>query len=493
MSCKWRTNYFSQTQRSTLPRALRWLYKQQLARPIGFALGIVSISALASIGSCTKAEAYSSPAAPVPDMTLENYSLGCSTSGCHQQLTETKWVHAPVATEGCAVCHQQDEHLSDHKFFTPATDSESCFSCHDFDDSPESIHEPFQLGTCMDCHDPHGGDRKSFIKTKTTQELCITCHDEVDNAFAHHPVNQGDCLTCHEAHQSKHGNLLTTTRSTLCLGCHQDIDHAGVFNPVTSDSKPGYIHQPVLEGGCMECHQPHGSDFSAMLINEQRAVCMECHEDITQDLPLAQSVHGPFESAQSCTSCHSPHSSDHEGLLAQPSNTLCFSCHDQEIESPSGATISNMKEMVQESPVVHKPAALGDCSTCHLSHLSPQHSLLRTSYPDKKFETFDERNYDMCFACHDLALIEEEASTITGFRQGQQNLHFAHVNREHGRACGICHQPHAGTLPKLMREEFPFGPGGWNLPIGFVQSPSGGTCISACHEQREYDNTILQD
>jgi len=45
----------------------------------------------------------------------------------------------------------------------------------------------------------------------------------------------------------------------------------------------------------------------------------------------------------------------------------------------------------------------------------------------------------------------------------------------------------------LMRESFPFGPGGWDMPLGFVKTDEGGFCIAACHEQRWYDNTYTLD
>ena len=51
----------------------------------------------------------------------------------------------------------------------------------------------------------------------------------------------------------------------------------------------------------------------------------------------------------------------------------------------------------------------------------------------------------------------------------------------------------AGRLPMLMRESFPFGPGGRDMPIGLVKTETGGSCASACHEKRWYDNTYALD
>ncbi len=455
-------------------------------------VNLLILSMLLCIQGCTKAQAESHAESQSvslqPDMTLENYTAGCSTAGCHMQLTKSKWVHAPVATGACSVCHLPIGKFDAHQFEPTTSDNSSCRACHTFDDSPKSIHEPFALGTCQDCHNPHGGDRKSFMPTKTTQALCVTCHDEIPNKFKHHPVNQGDCQTCHEAHQSSHEKLLVQPQAKLCLGCHQDMDHGDILGTYSSTPQPAQIHEPMLKEGCMACHTPHGSTDRALLVRDQRSVCMDCHEAVINDLPLAQSIHGAFEGEQACMQCHSPHASDHAGLLSEPSNQLCFTCHDKTIESASGGMIPDMKKLVDESPTVHAPAALGQCTSCHESHYSAQHSLLRASYPDKDYSVFEAENYEMCFECHDSILIESEFTIHTGFRDGTQNLHYMHINREKGRACGICHQPHAGLLPKLMREQFPFGPGGWNLPIGFVKSDTGGSCLSACHEKRSYDN-----
>ncbi len=506
MSCKWRTNLAATTKRS-----IHILASCPLSRffptinppgfiPSGFVL-LASIGAASMVGvplspwGCGRAQAEFRPVSTEPDMSRRgddaDYSAGCSTVGCHQQLTETKWVHAPAATGACSMCHLAFGQPGAHQFAIIDVNGSSCAACHAFDGAPpESIHEPFALGACQDCHDPHGGDRKSLMIAQTTQDLCASCHDPVAHKFPHRPIAQGDCLTCHDPHQSAHKKLLVQRKETLCLGCHQGMDHGGVLGAFSDESNPAFVHEPVLEDGCVACHAPHGSNHRGLLNQTQRSTCLDCHQGLVDDLPLAQSIHGAFESTQACTQCHSPHASDFSGLLAEPFNTLCLTCHDQTIESFAGKVLPNMKKLIEESPMVHQPAARGECVSCHNPHFSAEHALLRSSYPDKEYASFDPQNYAMCTACHDSILFEEETTTHTGFRDGEVNLHFVHVNREKGRACGLCHQPHAGALPKLMREAVPFGPGGWNLPINFIFSDTGGSCMSACHEPRSYDRTL---
>lgn len=487
---KWRTSLNVKTK-----HPVHSTESQAFLQVLLFVLTATILLVSPAIVGCSKARANPPQSEPLPDMSLNDYALGCSTTGCHQQLTQTKWVHAPVATGSCFVCHQSIGASDAHTFEPVATDASDCASCHSFGDSPVSSHEPFTLGTCHDCHDPHGGDKKNFTLVESTQQLCQQCHDEfghggIASESNHLPVVKGDCLTCHAAHQSSHEKLLVVSKDTLCLGCHQSLDHANHLGSLASEDQRTNIHDPIINDNCMTCHLPHSSDDAGLLVDDQRSVCLGCHTELAIDLDFAQSVHSPFDDQQACTQCHDPHASDHDGMLAEPSTTLCFTCHDQSIESASGRTIPNMKKLIDESLSVHEPAANGECSSCHDSHFSVEHSLLRENYPDKDYAEFNADNYAMCIRCHDSAMIEEDSPELTGFRNETQNLHFVHTNREKGRACGICHQPHAGSLPMLMREEFPFGPGGWNLPIGYQKTDTGGSCLSACHEPRTYGKSF---
>ncbi len=423
------------------------------------------------------------------DFAAFNSPFDCTTAGCHQQLAKTKWVHAPVATNACTQCHESISPLNEHQFIPAPADASACNSCHTFDSAPVSTHEPFQLGTCNDCHDPHGGDRKNYIKAESIKALCLDCHDQTEASFLHHPAAIGDCQACHNPHQSKHKMLLSQSKETLCLGCHQSLDHSDRLGAFSLSTPPVSTHEPVAQESCLTCHLAHGSDQRGILAQSQRSLCIRCHDDLDENLPLAQSVHSPYTEDQSCTKCHSPHDSEHESLLVASQGYLCMTCHDQPIILSDDSQIPDMKKLIEESAVVHEPAALGQCTSCHRPHFSTQHNLLQVGYPEKDYVRFEIDNYAMCIQCHDQIMIEEETSTLTGFRDGGQNLHFVHINREKGRSCSICHQPHAGSLPSLMRESFPFGPGGWDLPIGFTPTATGGSCISACHEQRTYDNT----
>ena len=106
-------------------------------------------------------------------------------------------------------------------------------------------------------------------------------------------------------------------------------------------------------------------------------------------------------------------------------------------------------------------------------------------YP-KRIYDFQGGDYALCFQCHDRRILEERGALSTGFRDGDRNLHHVHLTGDKGRACDICHDPHASDGFRLVREEVPFGPLRWPLPIGFQPTEDGGRCTTACHEEFSY-------
>ena len=103
------------------------------------------------------------------------------------------------------------------------------------------------------------------------------------------------------------------------------------------------------------------------------------------------------------------------------------------------------------------------------------------------YTSFDKSKYELCFRCHESTLVTEERTrTLTGFRDGERNLHFVHVDKvPRGRTCGLCHQMHASKLPKQIAVTVRFGD--WDLPIGFNKTENGGSCSPGCHSPKNYE------
>jgi len=111
----------------------------------------------------------------------------------------------------------------------------------------------------------------------------------------------------------------------------------------------------------------------------------------------------------------------------------------------------------------------------------------RDLYPETFYAPFKLDDYALCFTCHDKQLVLQPKTTgLTRSRNGDDNLHFVHVNRpDKGRSCRACHATHASTHEAHVRDSVPYGK--WELPINFTPTATGGSCAPGCHKEAPYD------
>ncbi len=168
---------------------------------------------------------------------------------------------------------------------------------------------------------------------------------------------------------------------------------------------------------------------------------------------------------------------------------MCLSCHDRTMESTGAGSLANMKELFDKNPKWHGPIRDHDCSGCHDVHGSVNFRILKQNYPQEFYTSFTQNQYDLCFACHQPTLVQDpQTTTLTGFRDGDRNMHYLHVNKKiKGRTCRACHETHASQKTKHIREGVPFGQ--WVLPIRFEATSTGGKCSPGCHAPKEYSRT----
>jgi hypothetical protein len=82
-------------------------------------------------------------------------------------------------------------------------------------------------------------------------------------------------------------------------------------------------------------------------------------------------------------------------------------------------------------------------------------------------------------------------TTLTKFRNGDQNLHYVHVNKdERGRTCRACHEVHAAKQKHQIRDAVPYGHTGFMLKVNFTPTATGGSCARTCHITRSYTNSV---
>ncbi|MCP5045460.1 MAG: cytochrome C, partial [bacterium] len=277
-------------------------------------------------------------------------------------------------------------------------------------------------------------------------------------------------------HATNRDSLLIAEGLELCGGCHEEY----VELLETAD----HVHDPAQDD-CTDCHDPHSGSFPNMLFAEKRKLCAECHEEVVKAAEHAVVGHDAATSEDECLSCHSPHASNHAPMLRKAQRDLCLGCHDRVVASQDDRLI-DMAARLGENEIWHKPVIEDDCSGCHQPHGSSNFRILKEPFPEGFYAKFSAGDYGLCFSCHESALATIESSkSVTRFRDGAQNLHFLHVNKEErGRSCRACHAVHASKSPLHVREQVPFGR--WLMPINFEKTEEGGSCAPGCHKRARY-------
>ncbi len=387
-----------------------------------------------------------------------------------------------------------------------------CLQCHTEvipDLTRASVHNPFMLKECLVCHTEHGqeiersvfsGGSRSVQRLRTLvewlplkwilaaydsvtgverteeggrlksvtvrrvagaesqliapiDELCWICHGSMGAQTAlpypHSPFERGYCITCHKPHASDHRALLLQDERELCVTCH----------PIGPELAREQVHPPAGNRYCTNCHDPHASEWKGILVSRQRDLCFMCHPTVA---PLSNKAvqHQPFE-YDNCTGCHEPHGSDFRPLLIKDQPPLCYDCH------PSIAT-----EFRRAS--IHPVGTLQlNCADCHNPHAADYSALLIA------------RDNGLCYECHTQAIkVRYEASAHN------RTLCLA-CHTPHGSAyrpilrganpdlCLRCHNPayYDEASSVVYRNNHPVRPISWDVNAG---KPL--TCTSSCHD-----------
>lgn len=211
---------------------------------------------------------------------------------------------------------------------------------------------------------------------------------------------------------------------------------------------------------------------------------------------------------KACETCHEIIQPDELGVVREPQKTagrclhrfrkipektadLCVKCHDTNSETPSSVLLTPQKIVFAgENMHWHKPFAEGKCTLCHDAHESDFFDLMKAQYPETPYAAYSADAYRLCFLnqCHQDLQNDLEIPRVlsgTGFRNGNLNLHYKHVNKNKGRTCRTCHRLHGSRFPDLMTGSFVFGTR--ELKLEYEQTDTGGSCKTPCHSTGNYD------
>ncbi|GAB4249973.1 MAG: hypothetical protein Kow00129_10780 [Thermoleophilia bacterium] len=312
--------------------------------------------------------------------------------------------------------------------------TEQCLDCHsDKQFTGRGKSHDSEIVPCFRCHRQHelptpGGDPDGWnaFLISSQKELCVICHQSVgrryDDVNQHPSFELGECTVCHDPHGSEFPAMLVGDPETFCRTCHFLFD---------SMSRP-VGHEPFTSGDCLGCHDPHASDYPGMTKAAQPEVCTGCHQSLSREMAV-QMTHEPV--GRRCTDCHEPHTADYARLLLAPPPDLCYRCHGQ---------VRAEFSLASRHPV---PQGL-NCTSCHFPHTSPHDSLLLAG------------DNDLCRRCH-----EQKVISTAGSEHGL-------ISRE-GRpsgSCRNCHLWHGSDAEPLLPE--------WEVDL-----------CGRCHERKTHPQT----
>jgi predicted CXXCH cytochrome family protein len=261
---------------------------------------------------------------------------------------------------------------------------------------------------------------------------CLACHSEMSEVLTqpdvHQPLSEGKCSACHNPHASKHAGLLDEKEAKLCAQCH--------MKSLTWTQEP-QVHDPVAKGRCTVCHDPHASKNNSLLKNNMKELCATCHHSV-KDWSKRAFLHDPVKRGQ-CNICHTPHAGTEDNLLKTDQAKLCLSCHritPMFTASHSGFDPKSAKCSACHDPHsgdsqtlvmkrVHPPFEERDCAACHAKSQNAQ-----GQYPLKSgIQT-------VCSSCH-----EDQTAQVRRFS--------AHGSTETS-SCEKCHNGHASHEDGLL-------------------------------------------
>lgn len=298
-------------------------------------------------------------------------------------------------------------------------------------------------------------------------------------AWSHSPYEAGDCSICHARNDRKDpGPIAAKSVNELCATCHDEVQ---------AMQKAKVLH-PAAEDACTNCHNPHNAKRRKLLVADLVELCASCHDAVGKVVAQSAVKHGAVTAGERCLTCHDPHAAANAKLLVRPAYELCLDCHSKDdVPDWDGKPLANIGGVLKQNAYWHEPIRARDCTSCHSPHGAANPRLLAEAYPTSFYAPFEPKRYGLCFQCHDeKAFTTPETETLTSFRDGKRNLHSVHVNQKRGRTCRTCHEVHASTHVRLIRGSVPYGPRKWDLQVGYERLPTGGACAKTCHEKKSY-------
>jgi predicted CXXCH cytochrome family protein len=162
----------------------------------GLLLGTIALAAAACAATTShRVLSFFFDGVPAPGNGLP--VAGTTAAAVAAARGQTGSEHGPYAAHLCSACH---ETAASNALVVPR--DQLCSRCHDFRATKRYVHGPLASGGCLVCHDPH---RSSYghLLVSESRGFCLRCHERraIEQVSAHAGVD-AECTTCHDAHMS---------------------------------------------------------------------------------------------------------------------------------------------------------------------------------------------------------------------------------------------------------------------------------------------------
>jgi DmsE family decaheme c-type cytochrome len=185
---------------------------------------------------------------------------------------------------------------------------------------------------CAACHRVHDTQHRVGLLIDDEPTLCFSCHASQKGEFAmptHHPVMEGvvRCSDCHQSVAQSAKQHVPSGPSETCTLCHAMFEGPYPFEHAAA------VDYSTEEGGCLNCHAPHGAPNPRLLKQSYQApdfaLCSQCHSVPGHQFNVN---HGSQWAGVPCADCHvDVHGSYDNAKLLDPSLQAqgCFvaGCH----------------------------------------------------------------------------------------------------------------------------------------------------------------------
>jgi len=276
-----------------------------------------------------------------------NHNLDTCDS-CHNAADtqpEVKVGESCMELEGCADCHQYDDHRESYEG--------DCVNCHiDYDDWKIIKVDHSQYPNCYACHLDERPEKHS-------QSICSKCHYTTtwDDVFFVHDPNSS-CETCHAA-PAKHfdGN---------CNSCH------------SMDTWKGASYH--LSSNCTDCHSTPSNHYPSD--------CVSCH-----NYKAWNGIQYQHNEPIPCTACHTLPDTHYAGE--------CSNCHSATAWTDVAFDHTGLDVCIQCHAAPQEHYA-GDCQNCHITATWDLITFNHTGYTScENCHTTPAEHYPgACIACH---------------------------------------------------------------------------------------------